>query len=52
MKDLLTSAVDAHGGLPRWREIEAFRLNHARRTTMSEFVKEVNQLDFDQVVLT
>jgi hypothetical protein len=26
MKDLLTSAFDAHGGLSRWREIEAFRL--------------------------
>ena len=25
-KDLLTSALDAHGGLSRWREIEAFRL--------------------------
>jgi hypothetical protein len=24
MKDLLTSALDAHGGLSRWREIEAF----------------------------
>jgi hypothetical protein len=27
MKDLLTSALDAHGGLSRWREIEAFQLN-------------------------
>src|SRR6266480_260036 len=26
MKDLLTRAVDAHGGLSRWREIEAFQL--------------------------
>ena len=26
MKDLLTSALDAHGGLSLWREIEAFRL--------------------------
>src|SRR3989442_5250685 len=26
MKDLLTSALDAHGGLSRWREIEAFQL--------------------------
>src|SRR2546425_509759 len=26
MKDLLTSALDAHGSLSRWREIEAFRL--------------------------
>src|SRR5262245_60370494 len=26
MKDLLTSALDAHGGLSRWREIEAFHL--------------------------
>src|SRR2546422_10722444 len=26
MKDLLTRALDAHGGLSRWREIEAFRL--------------------------
>src|SRR5262245_21664222 len=26
MNDLLTSALDAHGGLSRWREIEAFRL--------------------------
>jgi hypothetical protein len=25
-KDLLTRALDAHGGLSRWREIEAFRL--------------------------
>ena len=25
-KDLLTSALDAHGGLSRWREIEAFQL--------------------------
>jgi len=25
-KDLLTGALDAHGGLSRWREIEAFRL--------------------------
>ena len=25
-KDLLTSALDAHGGLSRWREIEVFRL--------------------------
>jgi len=24
MKDLLTRALDAHGGLSRWREIEAF----------------------------
>ena len=26
MKDLLTSALDSHGGLSRWREIEAFQL--------------------------
>ena len=26
MKDLLTRALDAHGGLSRWREIEAFQL--------------------------
>jgi len=26
MKDLLTRAIDAHGGLSRWREIEAFQL--------------------------
>src|SRR6266566_4178265 len=26
MKDLLTRALDAHGGLARWREIEAFQL--------------------------
>src|SRR5437667_4074348 len=26
MKDLLTRALDAHGGLSRWQEIEAFRL--------------------------
>ena len=26
MKDLLTRALEAHGGLSRWREIEAFRL--------------------------
>src|SRR5215470_4395245 len=26
MKDLLTSALEAHGGLSRWREIEAFQL--------------------------
>ena len=25
-KDLLTRALDAHGGLSRWREIEAFQL--------------------------
>jgi len=24
MKDLVTRALDAHGGLSRWREIEAF----------------------------
>ena len=26
MKDLLTRALEAHGGLSRWREIEAFQL--------------------------
>ena len=26
MKDLLARALDAHGGLSRWREIEAFQL--------------------------
>jgi hypothetical protein len=26
MKDLLTRALDAHGGLSRWQEIEAFQL--------------------------
>jgi hypothetical protein len=26
MKDLLTRTLDAHGGLSRWREIEAFQL--------------------------
>ena len=26
MKDLLTRALDAHGGLSRWREVEAFQL--------------------------
>ena len=26
MNDLLTSTLDAHGGLSRWREIEAFQL--------------------------
>ena len=26
MKDLLNSAIDAHGGLSRWREIETFQL--------------------------
>src|SRR5258707_13071474 len=26
MKDLLTRALDAHGGQSRWREIEAFQL--------------------------
>ena len=26
MKDLLTRFLDAHGGLSRWREIEAFQL--------------------------
>src|SRR5262245_66517943 len=26
MKDLLTSALEAHGGLSRWREIDAFQL--------------------------
>ena len=26
MKDLFTRALDAHGGLSRWREIEAFQL--------------------------
>src|SRR5260370_41573313 len=26
MKDLLTSALEAQGGLSRWREIEAFQL--------------------------
>ena len=26
MKDLLTRAFDAHGGLSRWRQIEAFQL--------------------------
>src|SRR5258705_14000551 len=26
MKDLLARALDAHGGLSRWREIEAFHL--------------------------
>src|SRR5256885_11442492 len=26
MKDLFTRALDAHGGLSRWREMEAFRL--------------------------
>src|SRR5262252_5809837 len=26
MKDLLTRALDAHGGLSRWREIDAFQL--------------------------
>src|SRR5260370_19945430 len=26
MKDLLTTALDAHGGLSRWREVEAFQL--------------------------
>jgi len=26
MKDLLTRALDAHGGLSRWRQIEAFQL--------------------------
>jgi hypothetical protein len=26
MKDLLTRALDAHGGLSRWREMEAFQL--------------------------
>src|SRR5258707_1142040 len=26
MKDLLTRALDAHGGVSRWREIEAFQL--------------------------
>src|SRR5258707_2023006 len=26
MKDLLTRALDGHGGLSRWREIEAFQL--------------------------
>ena len=26
MKDLLTRALDAHGGLSHWREIEAFQL--------------------------
>jgi len=27
------------------------RRNHARRTTMSNYVREVNEIDFDQVVL-
>jgi len=26
MNDLLTRALEAHGGLSRWREIEAFQL--------------------------
>ena len=26
MKDLLTRALEAHGGLSRWQEIEAFQL--------------------------
>jgi hypothetical protein len=26
MKDLLSRALEAHGGLSRWREIEAFQL--------------------------
>src|SRR2546422_10220395 len=26
MKDLLTRALDAHGGLSRWRDIKAFQL--------------------------
>jgi hypothetical protein len=26
MKDLSTRALEAHGGLSRWREIEAFQL--------------------------
>ena len=26
MKDSLTRALEAHGGLSRWREIEAFQL--------------------------
>ncbi len=29
MKDLLTRALDAHGGLSRWREIEATALQKA-----------------------
>ena len=29
MKDLLTRALDAHGGLSRWREIEAFQIPDA-----------------------
>ena len=31
MKDLLARALDAHGGLSRWREIEAFQLRCGAR---------------------
>ena len=37
MKDLLTRALDAHGGLSRWREIEAFQhLQKMTSTTRKE----------------
>jgi len=33
MKDLLTSALEAHGGLSRWREIEAKKTQRSEGLT-------------------